>query len=549
MLLEIMVKHMKIFVKFGARLSVVVAAVLLAACDVGTDKEPGQNLSVDQGAEGQKVVNPKIHWFDGSVEEGFALAKETNKPVYLYWGAVWCPPCQEIKHTVFKSKQFIAQTELFVPIYLDGDTDRAQAWGDKFGVKGYPTMIIFNPTGDEVTRIPGGIDISRYNSILELSLNEMRPTSMLVELALSEPESLQESDFVQLAYYSWGQDSGSLPEGTPATFFADLADISPDVEASARLYMEYLLRLADEQDEAKTESDLEPEPREVSANSRGAYDRISSILKSPELVLACWETFGYYAEEIIGLDIFSVDEKEKLKVQWQDQLLVLRTEPSLSTAEQLAGWLPMLNFHFMADSDAPLSEKTIAALKADISKADEKTSNSFARQSVVSQMNYLYQSAKLYDDAKVMLLAELDRSEYPYYFMSSLSSLAEKEDNITEALEWRRKAYEASTGGATRLQWGANYVRTIIRLTPENHELIMATSTALFNDLSSEKEFFAGRNFRILRSLVGKMAEWQEQQDEKALASVFQSRIQLMCNNQAADTLERDNCESLSQQG
>jgi len=140
----------------------------------------------------------KIHWYEGSVEEGFPLAKETNKPVFLYWGAVWCPPCQEIKHTVFKSKQFIAQTDLFVPIYLDGDTDRAQAWGEKFGVKGYPTMIVFNPSGDEITRIPGGIDISRYNTVLTLSLNEMRPTKMLVDFALNDPAKLQSSELVQL---------------------------------------------------------------------------------------------------------------------------------------------------------------------------------------------------------------------------------------------------------------------------------------------------------------------------------------------------------------
>ena len=46
---------------------------------------------------------PAIAWYQGSVQEAFSSALAKDKPVFLYWGAVWCPPCQEIKQTVFKS--------------------------------------------------------------------------------------------------------------------------------------------------------------------------------------------------------------------------------------------------------------------------------------------------------------------------------------------------------------------------------------------------------------------------------------------------------------
>jgi hypothetical protein len=222
-----------------------------------------------------------------------------------------------------------------------------------------------------------------------------------------------------------------------------------------------------------------------------------------------------------------------------------RHEPSLSTAEQLAGWLPLLNFYFMNENEAPLPEDLAEQLKVDLRAADEKTTNSFARQSVVSQINYLYQSARLYDDARLLLLAELEKSESPYYFMSGLSSLAEDQENIKEALDWRRKAYETSEGAATRFQWGASYVRTIIRLTPEDHELITTTAIRLFDDLAGEQEVFAGRNFRILRSLNRQLTQWQAEQEQESLAATFQSRIQTLCEKQVAASLERDNCSSL----
>ena len=199
----------------------------------------------------------------------------------------------------------------------------------------------------------------------------------------------------------------------------------------------------------------------------------------------------------------------------------------------------------MENEDAPLPESVVADLKHDLTSADEKESNSFARQRVISQINYLYQSARLYDEAHALLLAELDRSESPYYFMSSLSSLAEKREKTEAALEWRRKAYEVSTGAATRFQWGASYIKAIIRLTPENNDLIVKTSIDLFAELKDEQSVFAGRNFRELSSLNQQLSAWQDEQQEDTLIETFHARIQSMCEKQALATLELENCRSL----
>ncbi len=516
------------------------AFLVVYGCDT-SDTVETQYTTESTVAEATVHSGP-IDWFEGTVEAGFAQAKAENKPVFLYWGAVWCPPCQEIKHTVFKSKQFIAQTKLFVPIYLDGDTERAQAWGETFGVKGYPTMIVFNPAGEEITRIPGGIDISRYNTVLNLSLNAMRPTSMLVQLALHDPSKLQSSDFMQLAYYSWGQDSDSLPEGTPATFFRDLSDLSDDPESSARLYMQYLTALAREQKIQESDSEsVEPSAR----TSTEAFARLMGILDSNELTLACWEYLGYYTEAIVALPVFSEDELAPLQQKWQERMFALRSQPSLTTAEKLSGWLPLISFHFLADEDAPLPQSLVTELKADVQKADADTTDSYARQSVVSQMGDILMSAKLYDDARELWLAELDKSASPYYFMSDLSYLEEELGHIPEALDWRRKAYENAIGEATRFQWGASYVRAIIRLTPENHERAMSTAMKLFDELQGDKTPFTGRNFRVLRSVNKQLNQWQLEQGDANLAKPFENRIRALCQRQVEGTVELENCKTL----
>src|SRR5262245_26547673 len=86
-----------------------------------------------------------LEWFKGSVAAAFTQAKRENKPVFLYWGAVWCPPCLELKATVFSQAAFIEKSRLFIPVYLDGDGAAGQRAGAEFGVVGYPTVVVLTP--------------------------------------------------------------------------------------------------------------------------------------------------------------------------------------------------------------------------------------------------------------------------------------------------------------------------------------------------------------------------------------------------------------------
>src|ERR1700693_3652027 len=148
-----------------------------------------------------------IAWEKGDIDAAFAAAKAANKPVFLYWGAVWCPPCNQVKATIFNRQDFIDRSRFFVPVYLDGDTKSAQKLGARFKVSGYPTMILFKPDGTEITRLPGEVDADQYMRVLAMGMNGARPVKDTLAAALGSGNAkLSPDDWRLLAYYSWDTD-------------------------------------------------------------------------------------------------------------------------------------------------------------------------------------------------------------------------------------------------------------------------------------------------------------------------------------------------------
>src|SRR5262249_35016089 len=135
-------------------------------------------------AEHSATGAASIAWFTGDVDAAFSRARAEHKPLFLYWGATWCPPCNQVKATLFKRAHFIEGSRQFVPVYVDGDQPIAQKLADRFRVRGYPTMILFSSDGSEITRLPGEIDPQQYLQVLSLGLGTGRSAHTTLAAAL-----------------------------------------------------------------------------------------------------------------------------------------------------------------------------------------------------------------------------------------------------------------------------------------------------------------------------------------------------------------------------
>ena len=511
------------------------SALMMAACSPGEPSSGDESAAADVDAAAIDETSG-IDWFDGDVEAAFAAAKREDKPLFLYWGAEWCPYCKQVKATVFTRRDVIRRTRQFVAVELDGDAPAAQQAGETFGVAGYPTMIVFTPGGDELTRIPNGLNLEAYADIFDLALNAIRPVADLVRAALAG-ESLEDREWQQLAVYSWGQDNQrALGELDAQLTFDALASACPASAGSAcsRLAMNHIDAAID----AAQDTPLDPAVRDA------AVDRLMDVLADDRLIAANLDAVLHASTDFTAaLTEPGSDARKRLADRWQAAMEALEDHPGLSTVEQFYAAYGPVGFLRLEDSAAAIPEATQDAIRGRVAKAMIDTTDPIERHAVTTTAASLLRSVDLPDEASTLLEDELAQSKQPYYLMSALASTAEASGDTESALSWRKRAYETATGESTRFRWGYGYVARLIQLAPESTDEIEAVTARMFAELEDPATaFYGGTGVRAER-LSNALLEWADSDDKAAVLERLRARISPVCAAIPPAETGRERCE------
>ena len=95
-----------------------------------------------------------------------AKAKAENKYIFVDAYATWCGPCKMLKARTFTDSQAAAFFNAnFVNVSMDMEKGQGPQLARKWGLRVYPTLIIFDPKGNAVLGAEGFIsanDLIRF---------------------------------------------------------------------------------------------------------------------------------------------------------------------------------------------------------------------------------------------------------------------------------------------------------------------------------------------------------------------------------------------------
>ncbi len=521
-----------------------IMAMGLSGCSNSDDAQGPDSAAANSPAQ---IAANKIQWFKGSTAEAFAKARKQEKPLFLFWGTDWFPDCSQVKATIFSGREFIAKSRLFVPVYLDGDTENAQRTGEEFGVKGYPTMIVFSPQGDEITRIPGGISSKRYNNVLDLALNDVQPVARIIERVTGLGPALKKNEYRLLAYYSWDQDNERALAGkNKLKLFETLSSTcpSPLIETCSRIDIEYLSTIA----KAIADDD---DPFALSESLKNeALKKLRSLLQDRKLVLANLQfVLSSSAEMARAFTDSRSPHRASLLGLWDQALKIIAADPQVSLMDRLYTSRGRLRMARIDDPEQPLSPEFQQRIADHIDWADQQAITSDERQAVIDAAWNILSEAGMDEKATELITRELGKSNAPYYFMPFLAKLAERSGNTGEAVDWLRRAYDESSGSATRFQWGYKYISGLLRLVPADIGLIEKETIRVFDELDGRENAFYQRTRQRLGKLDAKFREWNaDGANDKSIRLIY-TKMQTICSSIPEIDESRTTCDSFLSEG
>lgn len=507
----------------------VFAAIALMGC--------GDATTPEGAAQHQKS---EIEWFAGDVEEAFTFAKETGKPVFLYWGAEWCPPCHNLKKNIFSKAEFVEASRRFVPVYLDGDTERAQIWGEEFAIAGYPTVILFSPTGIELYRMPTDVTAEQYGILLEAAVADFEPVDeILTRLAETGPVGADELDLELVAYHSWSQDrSVGLDRAELTTIFWRLFDeTTAEADRLRARFMTLAVGHAVPQIGVVREIYGEAEIGQLDEAQREALrEELMALLGDPGL----WPENKIFLtlQSRSAVDLLEPEPtagRDELVQAWVTAAVGMQEHPEFSATEQLMAFVPefeLLSFQGHTEGEVvPDALREKVRTRAESVVADPGDPGEF--QSTLNMVVWLMQMAGFDEEAKVLLDEHLDKTVAPHYFLSLLGDL--NADDPEVALDWYRQAFEQAGTGSSGIKWGTTYVLRLIQLAPDDANAIDAAAQRLVTLMVANEDAFAGRNFVYLGQLETALTSWAEETDNQAVLDGLRTTISDECSRFEAD--------------
>jgi protein disulfide-isomerase len=501
-------------------------ALMAAGCVSPKAEVPAD--SFDQLATYKEPLFAQAPWYQGDLEAGLAAAKAQKLPILLYWGAVWCPPCNELKQNVFAHPEFSEAVKGVIAIYLDGDSPRAQKWADRYEVGGYPTILVLDENEQEINRLSGTLDFLEFNEALLTSIRNSRLVKQVFLDAAQGKLSL--AQWSLLNFYSW-DDIDSLDFSRP-----ELISLLQKIRANIPKAMIETRATVTARYYAIIAADLEENAQFLKSVSVKKFD--DEVLAHQAGIIAARSVLLFDAPEIVKMLFKETERGARLRFleKWKNALEVIAKYPRTSLDTKV--WI--LNAKLRLDKirypSAGRSKNLRYSIRKELAKIERKAKTEFQRRSIIPSIAYVLIELGESSKARKLLLREIKVSKTPWYLQSSLSRLEEKLGNKQAALKWSAEARKSARGRASRIQWAASDLLINLRFSDETKiENVGAVIHEFYTLVFSIGDGFSGRNLTRLSAVKKQLNQYPQL---SALKPVLQKYRQ-KCDALDSDSTKR----------
>jgi len=475
---------------------------------------------------------PGIAWFNGDVDAAFKSAQASNKPVLLYWGAQWCPPCKQLKSAVFSRADFIEKSKLFVAVYLDGDLPDAQKWGDVFRVTGYPTVVVLKSDRTEITRIAGNMDLSLYAGVLDDALGDVRPVKDVIDLATRATAPLAAADCRRLAYHAFGlEDQGIFEPAALQTAFDNASRLCPPELAKERARLQILAAI----ESAEQQAEAIGKGGKADKTLTVLIVRVNELLANTELAMANADVLrglpaSFYQAARQTLPQIAPGMRQRVMAVAD----ATSTNPGFAPADQLAAQLMKIRVAkaYAPDGKVPTDVRTVALQTADKMLAVKQ--DAYVRAGVVNSAINIYIALDDWPRARDLLALEASTSNTPHYYIGDLADAEEHLGNKPRALELLAEAYQKARGPASRFQWGYQYLDGLLRLSPDDTATIEKVGLAVIGELDGPNRVHRRTLSRLTR-LDNALRQWNTTPQRAEVIVKFRTQVAQACAKSPGD--------------
>jgi thiol-disulfide isomerase/thioredoxin len=511
------------------------AALLSASCVRAEQPQPAPPAQVNPHTDA-----PGIGWFKGEVAGAFAAAKGARKPILLYWGAIWCPPCQQLKSTVFSRPDFIAKSRLFVPVYLDGDDAGAQKWGEEFRVTGYPTVVVLDADRHELMRIAGGMDLGLYATVLDTALADLQPAGTLLDAAAGG-HKLKAGECRRLAFNSWELDVAA-DAAAQAALARRLAAAAAACPAEARTERARLHIFAASY-AARAEADALKSGQPPSKLLRAHVGAVGEVLASERTAVEVADALRYLDESFFRAVKAGGASAAPWLARFTRAMDGAASHPDYTEADQLGAIGSKLKAVKVINGAIPAGVARAANARIGAALAGQQIP--YVRSGIINAVLPIYDVLGQNEQAYKVVQGELAKTATPYYYKEDLGELAESLGRREEALRWFAEGYTEARGPATRFQWGQIYATSLLRLQPDGAEKIRTVTAQVLGELDGPGRIYRRDRLR-LEQLDAALRKWNTDTGgaHHDVIVSLRERMQQICGKIAQDEPAHASCSA-----